>query len=85
MYILNQSRILYNIFQVSAPGKAVLITGCDTPLAWRLARKLDEIGFTVFAAFPKLEDCNDADLLKDECSGRLKILQLDVTSEVQVT
>lgn len=70
---------------MSAPGKAVLITGCDSPLAWRLARKLDEIGFAVFAAFPKLDDSSDAELLKDECSGRLKLLQLDVTSEVQVS
>uniref|UniRef100_A0A336M7P3 CSON005882 protein n=1 Tax=Culicoides sonorensis TaxID=179676 RepID=A0A336M7P3_CULSO len=76
--------LFYHHLKVSAPGKAVLITGCDSPLAWRLARKLDEIGFAVFAAFPKLDDCSDAELLKDECSGRLKLVQLDVTSEVQM-
>ena len=65
-------------------GKCVLITGCDSPLARTLARKLDDIGFTVFAAFRKLRDNNDAVLLKEQSSGRLYTIQLDVTSEVQV-
>lgn len=65
-------------------GKAILITGCESPLAWCLARKLDDLGFTVFAGFTKRTGCADADLLKEESSGRTKILQLDVTSETQV-
>lgn len=69
---------------MSASGKAILITGCESPLAWCLARKLDELGFTIFAGFTKRAGCNDADLLKEETSGRTKILQLDVTSETQV-
>lgn len=70
--------------QVSASGKVVLITGCESPLAWHLARKLDEIGFTIFAGFSKRSSCEDADILKEEASGRMTILQLDVTSERQV-
>lgn len=70
--------------KVSASGKAILITGCESPLAWCLARKLDELGFTIFAGFTKRSGCADADLLKEESSGRTKILQLDVTSETQV-
>jgi 3-hydroxybutyrate dehydrogenase len=69
---------------VSAQGKSVLITGCDSPLAWFLALKLDELGFTVFAAFKDLNDNDDASLLQDESSARMKLLQLDVTSEIQV-
>lgn len=72
------------LLQVSASGKAILITGCESPLAWCLARKLDELGFTIFAGFTKRTGCADADLLKEESSGRTKILQLDVTSETQV-
>lgn len=53
-------------------------------MAWCLARKLDELGFTIFAGFTKRTGCADADLLKEESSGRTKILQLDVTSETQV-
>lgn len=76
--------IMHSMNQVSASGKAILITGCESPLAWCLARKLDELGFTIFAGFTKRSGCADADLLKEESSGRTKILQLDVTSETQV-
>lgn len=82
--ILYFSHLLFCIQQVSAVGKAILITGCESPLAWCLARKLDDLGFTVFAGFTKRTGCADADLLKEESSGRTKILQLDVTSETQV-
>lgn len=34
--------------QVSAPGKVILITGCESPLAWFLARKLDELGWKIY-------------------------------------
>uniref|UniRef100_A0A182MGU7 Uncharacterized protein n=1 Tax=Anopheles culicifacies TaxID=139723 RepID=A0A182MGU7_9DIPT len=65
-------------------GKAVLITGCESPLARALAKYLDDLGFTVFAAFKKLQDNDDAITLKETFSGRLKLLQLDVTSEVEM-
>lgn len=86
---LNNNVQLFDVFtfifcQVAASGKAILITGCESPLAWCLARKLDEIGFTIFAGFTKRTGNSDADLLKEESSGRTKILQLDVTSETQV-
>jgi len=76
--------LFYHHLKVSASGKAILITGCESPLAWCLARKLDELGFTIFAGFTKRTGCADADLLKEESSGRTKILQLDVTSETQM-
>lgn len=61
-----------------------MVTGCESPLAWFLARKLDDLGFTIFAGFTK-KSGEDADLLKEEGSGRMTILQLDVTSERQVS
>lgn len=61
-----------------------MVTGCESPLAWALAKKLDEMGFSVFAGFTKKIDSEEADLLKEESSGRMQILQLDVTSEAQV-
>lgn len=76
--------LFYHHLQVTASGKAILITGCESPLAWCLARKLDEIGFTIFAGFTKRTGSADADLLKEESSGRTKIIQLDVTSETQM-
>lgn len=87
VYFSFATTLLYFYFiiqQVSAVGKAILITGCESPLAWCLARKLDDLGFTVFAGFTKRTGCTDADSLKEESSGRTKILQLDVTSETQV-
>lgn len=60
------------------------MTGCETPLAWYLAKRLDELGFAVFAGFTKRTGSNEADVLKEEGSGRMKILPLDVTSETQV-
>lgn len=65
-------------------GKAVLLTGCDSRIGSALARVLDEMGFTVFAGFQNAVDNSVADELKEESSGRLHILQLDVSSETQI-
>ncbi|XP_058459699.1 D-beta-hydroxybutyrate dehydrogenase, mitochondrial isoform X1 [Malaya genurostris] len=74
----------FHSLKVSPLGKSVLVTGCDSLLARTLARKLDDLGFTVFAAFKNLEDNMDAGTLKAISSGRLKTIQLDLTSEVQM-
>jgi NAD(P)-dependent dehydrogenase (short-subunit alcohol dehydrogenase family) len=76
--------LFYHNLQVSASGKAVLVTGCENPLAWYLCKKLDDLGFTVFAGFKEIADNADAELLKDDCSARLKLVQIDVTSEKQM-
>ncbi|XP_035786157.1 D-beta-hydroxybutyrate dehydrogenase, mitochondrial-like [Anopheles albimanus] len=76
--------LIYHSLKISPLGKAVLITGCESPLARALAKRLDDLGFTVFAAFRQLQDSDDATLLKAVSSGRLKLLQLNVTSEVEM-
>jgi hypothetical protein len=73
------------VSQVTSSGKAILITGCESPLAWYLCKKLDDIGFTVFAGFKDVAENADAELLKDECSARVKVLQIDSSSETQVS
>lgn len=73
-----------SFFQVTAAGKAVLITGCDSRIGNALARHLDEQGFTVFAGFQNATNNPVADELKEEGSGRLHVLQLDVSSETQI-
>ncbi|XP_070851276.1 D-beta-hydroxybutyrate dehydrogenase, mitochondrial isoform X2 [Drosophila suzukii] len=74
--------LFYHFVKVSASGKGVLITGCETPLAWYLAKKLDDLGFTVYAGFnTPIEDSDEAKILKEETSGRMKLLHLDVTSD----
>lgn len=73
--------LFYHFVKVSASGKGVLITGCEFPLAWYLAKKLDDLGFTVYAAFATEVDCDEAQILKEETSGRMKIVHIDVASE----
>ncbi|EDV56390.1 D-beta-hydroxybutyrate dehydrogenase, mitochondrial [Drosophila erecta] len=74
--------LFYHFVKVSASGKGVLITGCEAPLAWYLAKKLDDLGFTVYAGFnTPIEESDEAKILKEETSGRMKLLHLDVTSE----
>lgn len=60
------------------------MTGCDNVLGNALARRLDDMGYHVFAGFQSKAGNIDADMLKEDCSGRLHTLQLDITSETQV-
>ncbi|XP_034937166.1 D-beta-hydroxybutyrate dehydrogenase, mitochondrial [Chelonus insularis] len=74
--------LFYHNLKITAAGKAVLVTGCDSRIGYAVARKFDELGFTVFAGFQdKLENEDKVEKLKKEASGRLHILQLDITSE----
>ncbi|KAI4457836.1 short-chain dehydrogenase/reductase family 9c [Holotrichia oblita] len=76
--------LFYHNLKIAIVGKAVLLTGCDSRMGYALARYLDELGFTVFAGFQSIDDNPYADDLKEESSGRLHVLQLDVSSETQV-
>jgi len=74
--------LFYHFVKVSASGKGVLITGCEAPIAWYLAKKLDDLGFTVYAGFNvPIDESDEAKILKEETSGRMKCIYLDVTSE----
>ncbi|KAG8315605.1 (2R,3R)-2,3-butanediol dehydrogenase [Homalodisca vitripennis] len=68
--------------KVTAAGKAVLITGCESRIGYAIARQLDDLGFTVLAGFQGNDE--KACKLKEESSGRLHVLQLDTTSETQI-
>lgn len=58
--------------------------GCDTGFGNALARKLDEVGYTVFATCldPKGEGAEN--LLKD-CSEKLKVLPMNVTDDESIS
>ncbi|XP_049776763.1 estradiol 17-beta-dehydrogenase 2-like isoform X1 [Schistocerca cancellata] len=75
---LRPLRLLDNL-----PSRAVLITGCDSGFGHELARHLDGLGVPVFAGclFP---DGPGARRLAADCSSRLRVLPLDVTSDQQV-
>ncbi|XP_046399049.1 D-beta-hydroxybutyrate dehydrogenase, mitochondrial-like [Ischnura elegans] len=81
----------FHNLKVNAAGKAVLITGCESRIGFALARQLDELGFTVFAAFEDTggeksssELTTTTSALKEQSSGRVHVVQLDVSSEEQI-
>lgn len=76
--------LFYHNLKVAASGKAVLVTGCENPLAWYLCKKLDDIGFTVFAGFKNVAENADAELLTEECSARVRVVQIDASSDSQM-
>ncbi|XP_076276608.1 D-beta-hydroxybutyrate dehydrogenase, mitochondrial [Lasioglossum baleicum] len=76
------STLFYHNLKVTAAGKAILVTGCDSRVGYTLSKQLDELGFTVFAGFSnKAENDETMKKLKEETSGRLHMLQLDITNE----
>ena len=69
---------------IDVEKKAVLITGCDTGIGHELTKELDKLGFRVFAGC-LFQDGPGASRLQQHCSENVKILQLDVTNQEQVT
>lgn len=69
---------------IDPTGKAVFITGCDTGFGHALAKKLDALGFWVYAGCLMLPDDQGAKQLRDACSDRMQIVKLDVTNDEQV-
>ncbi|KAK3551670.1 hypothetical protein QTP70_021313 [Hemibagrus guttatus] len=71
---------------VSVDGKAVFVTGCDSGFGHALAKHLHKLGFTVFAGcFLKDQDGEGVMELENMHSDRLKVVQLDVCSDEQVS
>ncbi|XP_062277412.1 11-beta-hydroxysteroid dehydrogenase type 2 [Scomber scombrus] len=66
-----------------AQGKAVLITGCDSGFGKAAAKRLDALGFEVFATVldPTGEGARE---LQRSCSASLTLLQVDITQPQQV-
>ncbi|KAG7487495.1 hypothetical protein MATL_G00024160 [Megalops atlanticus] len=71
---------------VKTEGKAVFITGCDTGFGFALAKHLHKLRFTVFAGCLLKDKGGDGSReLEALHSERMKVVQLDVCSEEQVT
>ncbi|XP_035483646.2 11-beta-hydroxysteroid dehydrogenase type 2 [Scophthalmus maximus] len=66
-----------------AQGKAVFITGCDSGFGKASAKRLDALGFEVFATVLDVSG-DGARELQRSCSGRLTLLQVDITEPQQV-
>ncbi|XP_054716933.1 retinol dehydrogenase 16-like [Uloborus diversus] len=75
---------LYFTRRIKPKDKAVLITGCDSGFGQLLAKRLDHLGFTVFASC--LEPSGKgATFLKENCSENLVAFNLDVRNDNSVT
>ncbi|XP_078695096.1 D-beta-hydroxybutyrate dehydrogenase, mitochondrial-like isoform X1 [Branchiostoma floridae x Branchiostoma belcheri] len=71
--------------RVNGNGKAVFITGCDSGFGFGLAKRLDSLGFTVFAGCLLADSGGEGSKkLRAECSSRLSTVQIDVTDDGQV-
>ncbi|XP_026877709.1 D-beta-hydroxybutyrate dehydrogenase, mitochondrial isoform X1 [Electrophorus electricus] len=69
---------------VKVEGKAVFVTGCDRGFGHALAKHLHRLGFTVFAGCLSKVGEGAAEL-ENMHSDTLKVVQLDVCSEDQVS
>lgn len=63
--------------------KAVLVTGCDSGFGHALVKKLDKLGFTVFAGVLN-EKGSGAEELRRNCSKQITVLQMDITNPEQI-
>ncbi|XP_030624779.1 D-beta-hydroxybutyrate dehydrogenase, mitochondrial [Chanos chanos] len=71
---------------IKAEGKAVLITGCDCGFGHSIAKHLHNRGFTVFAGCLLKDKGGEGALeLEKMHSDRMKVVQLDVCDEEQVS
>ncbi|ESO87179.1 hypothetical protein LOTGIDRAFT_55406, partial [Lottia gigantea] len=68
---------------IEVDGQAVLITGCDSGFGNALARRLDSMGFTVYAGCLDLNS-EGVERLKASHTGRLHVLELDVSNNDSV-
>ncbi|XP_038135998.1 corticosteroid 11-beta-dehydrogenase isozyme 2-like [Cyprinodon tularosa] len=81
-WIYSRSRTV-QLPNLPAQGKAVFITGCDSGFGNAAAKRLDSLGFDVFATVLNLEG-DGARELQRSCSSRLTLLQVDITQPQQV-
>ncbi|XP_073984344.1 D-beta-hydroxybutyrate dehydrogenase, mitochondrial [Rhodnius prolixus] len=73
----------FHNLKVSYAGKCIVLSGCENHIGYSIAKYLDDLGFTVYAGFNGNE--KQKQKLKNECSGRLNTLDLDISSEESIT
>ncbi|CAH1402903.1 unnamed protein product [Nezara viridula] len=75
--------LFYHTLKVSCAGKIVVVTGCESRIGYSIAKHLDDLGVTVLAGFSRNEESKPK--LKEECSGRLQIFDLDISSQEHIS
>ncbi|XP_059927314.1 11-beta-hydroxysteroid dehydrogenase type 2 [Gadus macrocephalus] len=71
------------VARLAPEGRAVCITGCDSGFGKASAKRLDALGFKVFATVMD-QSGEGAMELRSACSSRLSLLQVDITRPEQV-
>ncbi|XP_029353538.1 11-beta-hydroxysteroid dehydrogenase type 2 [Echeneis naucrates] len=77
------TRIVLQPATLPAHGKAVFITGCDSGFGNETVKRLDALGFEVFATVLDLTGPGAREL-QSTCSSRLTLFQVDITQTQQV-
>eukprot|EP00058_Branchiostoma_floridae_P009528 XP_002595016.1 hypothetical protein BRAFLDRAFT_99636 [Branchiostoma floridae] len=63
----------------------VTVSRCDSGFGYQLAKRLDSLGYTVFAGCLLADSGGEGSKkLRAECSSRLRTVQIDVTDDGQV-
>lgn len=65
-------------------NKAVIVTGAASGFGRKLTIRLDKLGFTVFAGVRNVVNDPRVDSLVKECSKKLQVIKLDITSDQDV-
>ncbi|XP_055924253.1 retinol dehydrogenase 16-like isoform X1 [Argiope bruennichi] len=82
-YLMTITRRYFLRKKISSDGKAIFITGCDSGFGHEIAKRMDNLGYYVFAACLNIQG-DGAKKLINLCSPRLQVLHLDVTSDKSV-
>lgn len=82
------SKILKAIYDLCAcrvdpQGKVVLVTGCSSGFGYQLTVRLDALGFHIIGCCRNIGASN-VQKLKSECSDRLQVVRMDVSSDEEV-
>lgn len=83
---------VYNLYQcfvlslststLDPSSNAIFITGCASGFGFKLATKLDKLGYKVFAGVRSLDQRSNH--LKEVSSSRLQVVKCDVTKDEEV-
>jgi hypothetical protein len=71
-------RVLNKIKISNYKGRYVLVTGCDSGFGYLLTKRLDLLGFNVFAGCLTKAGVEN---LRSECSEKVTAVQLDVSND----
>lgn len=83
LFLSNVVKKLLQDSPVDPDDKAVLVTGSASGFGYDLVKRLDSLGFTVFAGCRNTSDQRIKSLL-ESCSSRVLPVKLDVTSDDDV-